>query len=167
MTDESQIDALAPVHAHVAAAVESTVVSTFTPRAGQTQVTIDVPRDGYIAVVEAARDAGFETFIDLCAVDHLAREPRFDVVVNLLSMEHGERILIRVGVPNDDPSVATITELYTGADFYERETWDLFGIVFDGHPNLARLLMPDEWEGHPLRKDYQIGSIPIEFKATP
>ena len=67
---------------------------------------------------------------------------------------------------NEDPALASITSIYVGADFYERETWDLFGIVFTGHPDLTRLLMPDEWEGHPLRKDYRIGSIPIEFKGT-
>ncbi|MCH8992176.1 MAG: NADH-quinone oxidoreductase subunit C [Acidobacteria bacterium] len=118
------------------------------------------------ALVEAARAGGFETFIDLCAVDHLAREPRFDVVVNLLSTQHTRRLLIKVGVPNEDPSLPSISMVYPGANFYERETWDMFGIVFDGHPDLTRLLMPDEWDGHPLRKDYRIGSVPVEFKAT-
>ena len=105
-------------------------------------------------------------FIDLCGVDHLGRDPRFDVVVNLLSVEHRERVLIKVGVESDDPAIPTISEIYAGANFYERETWDLFGIVFEGHPDLTRLLMPDEWEGHPLRKDFRVGSVPVEFKAT-
>ena len=150
----------------VLAAIESATVITFTPRAGPTQVSLEVPRGDYVALVEAVKNAGFETFIDLCGVDHLGREPRFDVVVNLLSMEHGERVRIHAGVTNDDPSIATISTIYAGAGFYERETWDLFGIVFEGHPDLTRLLMPDEWEGHPLRKDFQVGSIPVEFKAT-
>lgn len=166
MTDESQIDAVVPAISTIVEAVESAMVTTFTPRGGQTNVIIDVSRGDYVDLVRAARDAGYETFIDLCAVDYLAREPRFDVVVNLLSQQLGERVRIKVGVPNEEPALASITSIYVGADFYERETWDLFGIVFTGHPDLTRLLMPDEWEGHPLRKDYRLGSIPIEFKAT-
>jgi NADH-quinone oxidoreductase subunit C len=165
-SDESQIDAIVPQVSVVADAVESAAVTTFTPPGGQTSVIIDVSRDDYYFLIEAARNAGYETFIDLCAVDHLAREPRFDVVVNLVSTRFGERLRIKVGIPNDEPSLATISTLYAGADFYERESWDLFGIVFEGHPSLTRLLMPDEWEGHPLRKDYPVGSVPVEFKAT-
>jgi len=158
-TDDSVFTALGD-------AVESATLTAFTPRDGPTQVILDVSRQDYITLVRATKEAAFETFIDLCAVDHLAREPRYDVVVNLLSMTLGKRLRIKVGVPDDDPSLATISMLYQGADFYERETWDLFGIVFDGHPDLTRLLMPDEWEGHPLRKDFRVGSIPVEFKAT-
>lgn len=135
-------------------------------RAGPVQLVVEVGREDYVALVEAARASGFETFIDLCGVDHVAREPRFDVVVNLLSTQHTRRLLIKVGVPNEDPSLPSISMVYPGANFYERETWDMFGIVFDGHPDLTRLLMPDEWDGHPLRKDYRIGSVPVEFKAT-
>jgi NADH-quinone oxidoreductase subunit C len=135
-------------------------------RAGPVQLVVEVGREDYVALVEAARAGGFETFIDLCGVDHVAREPRFDVVVNLLSTQHTRRLLIKVGVPNEDPSLPSISMVYPGANFYERETWDMFGIVFDGHPDLTRLLMPDEWDGHPLRKDYRIGSVPVEFKAT-
>ncbi|MCZ6461898.1 MAG: NADH-quinone oxidoreductase subunit C [Actinobacteria bacterium] len=135
-------------------------------RAGPVQLVVEVGREDYVALVEAARAGGFETFIDLCGVDHVAREPRFDVVVNLLSTQHIRRLLIKVGVPNEDPSLPSISMVYPGANFYERETWDMFGIVFDGHPDLTRLLMPDEWDGHPLRKDYRIGSVPVEFKAT-
>lgn len=164
MSDESQMDALAPVHASVASASPSAVVTTFTPRGGETQVTVQVPVDDYVAVVEAARDVGFVTFIDLCVVDHFGREPRFDVITNLLSTEHGERVLIKVAVQAEEPSVPTISTVFTGADFYEREAWDMFGIVFTGHPDLSRLLMPDEWEGHPLRKDFRVGAIPVEFK---
>jgi len=165
-TDESQIDAVFPAASTVADAVDSAAVSSFTPRGGQTYVIIDVSRDDYPTLVQAARDAGYETFIDLCAVDFLAREPRFDVVVNLLSQQYGERLRVKVGVPNEDPALASITSIYAGANFYERETWDMFGIVFTEHPDLTRLLMPDEWEGHPLRKDFQVGSVPVEFKAT-
>ena len=154
-------DPILDVVVAVAASAKVTVTT-----AGLVQVVVEVGREDYPALVEAARAGGFETFIDLCAVDHLAREPRFDVVVNLLSTQHTRRLLIKVGVPNEDPSLPSISMVYPGANFYERETWDMFGIVFDGHPDLTRLLMPDEWDGHPLRKDYRIGSVPVEFKAT-
>jgi len=153
-----------PVLGAVVAVAASAKVAV--SRAGPVQLVVEVGREDYVALVEAARAGGFETFIDLCGVDHVAREPRFDVVVNLLSTQHTRRLLIKVGVPNEDPSLPSISMVYPGANFYERETWDMFGIVFDGHPDLARLLMPDEWDGHPLRKDYRIGSVPVEFKAT-
>ncbi len=153
-----------PILGAVVAVAASAKVTVTT--AGPVQLMVEVGREDYPALVEAARAGGFETFIDLCAVDHLAREPRFDVVVNLLSTQHTRRLLIKVGVPNEDPSLPSISMVYPGANFYERETWDMFGIVFDGHPDLTRLLMPDEWDGHPLRKDYRIGSVPVEFKAT-
>jgi NADH-quinone oxidoreductase subunit C len=153
-----------PILAAVVAVAASAKVTV--SRAGPVQLVVEVGREDYVALVEAARAGGFETFIDLCGVDHLAREPRFDVVVNLLSTQHTRRLLIKVGVPNEDPSLPSISMVYPGANFYERETWDMFGIVFDGHPDLTRLLMPDEWDGHPLRKDYRIGSVPVEFKAT-
>ena len=153
-----------PILGAVVAVASSAKVTV--SRAGPVQLVVEVGREDYPALVEAARAGGFETFIDLCGVDHLAREPRFDVVVNLLSTQHTRRLLIKVGVPNEDPSLPSISKVYPGANFYERETWDLFGIVFDGHPDLTRLLMPDEWDGHPLRKDYRIGSVPVEFKAT-
>jgi len=153
-----------PVLGAVVAVAASAKVTV--SRAGPVQLVVEVGREDYPTLVEAAREGGFETFIDLCAVDHLAREPRFDVVVNLLSTLHTRRLLIKVGVPNEDPSLPSISLVYPGANFYERETWDMFGIVFDGHPDLTRLLMPDEWDGHPLRKDYRIGSVPVEFKAT-
>jgi len=153
-----------PILGAVVAVASSAKVTV--SRAGPVQLVVEVGREDYPALVEAARAGGFETFIDLCGVDHLAREPRFDVVVNLLSTQHTRRLLIKVGVPNEDPSLPSISKVYPGANFYERETWDMFGIVFDGHPDLTRLLMPDEWDGHPLRKDYRIGSVPVEFKAT-
>ncbi|MEN8235110.1 MAG: NADH-quinone oxidoreductase subunit C, partial [Actinomycetota bacterium] len=119
-----------------------------------------------LGFVEAVKAAGFETFIDVCAVDHLNRDPRYDVVINLLSMQHAQRLIIKVGIPGDDPTVASISSIYAGANFYEREAWDLYGIVFEGHTDLTRLLLPDEWVGHPLRKDYSVGSVPVQFKGS-
>ncbi len=91
---------------------------------------------------------------------------RFEVVANLLDPTERSRVRIRIQVPESDPTVASLTSLHPGVDFHERETFDLFGIRFEGHPHLTRILMPDDWEGHPLRKDYAVGRIPVQFKAT-
>ena len=126
-----------------------------------------VPATDYRDFVAAAKVAGFDVFIDLCGVDYLRRDPRFEVVLNLLSHEHVSRLRIRVGVPAADPTVASIAGVFPGANFYEREAFDLFGIVFTDHPDLTRIVLPDEWEGHPLRKDYSVGSVPVRFKESP
>lgn len=116
--------------------------------------------------VAAAQEQGYVMFVDVCAVDYLRRKPRFDVVVTLLSRTAPHRLLVKVGVPEDDPVVPSVTSVYPGANFYEREAFDLFGITFSGHPDLTRILMPDDWEGHPLRKDYGVGSVPVQFKEA-
>ena len=126
-----------------------------------------VPAGRYLEFVAAARTAGFDVFVDLCGVDYLRRNPRYDVVTNLLSHEHVRRLRIRVGVSGTEPIVSSITSVFPGANFYEREAYDLFGIVFDEHPDLTRIVMPDDWEGHPLRKDYSVGSVPVRFKESP
>ncbi|KAA3640039.1 MAG: NADH-quinone oxidoreductase subunit C [Armatimonadetes bacterium] len=125
---------------------------------------VAVPVDGYVAAVSAAKDAGFDMFVDLYAVDHFAQAPRFEVGVNLVSMSANHRIIISTRVPYDDPTVPTVTGLFIGANFYEREAYDLFGIDFPGHPDLTRILLPDEWDGYPLRKDASVGAIPVQFK---
>lgn len=130
------------------------------------QAVLIVPPSSLPAAAAAARDAGFGMFLDLCAVDHLGRDPRFEVVIEVLALDPAERLRIRSGVPADDPTVPSITGVYAGADFYEREAWDLFGIGFSGHPDLTRILLPDEWQGHPLRKDHPVGSIPVQFKGS-
>ncbi|MCL1593371.1 MAG: NADH-quinone oxidoreductase subunit C [Actinomycetia bacterium] len=127
--------------------------------------TIDVPVDDWVAFARSAKDVGFDTFVDLAAVDHFADAPRFEVALNLISMVEKERIIISTRVAYDVASVPTVTDVFVGANFYEREAYDLFGIDFPGHPDLTRILMPDDWEGHPLRKDYDIGAVPVEFKA--
>ena len=128
---------------------------------------ITVPVESLADVVAAARDAGYDQFIDLCAVDYLTRDPRFEVVVNLLSMGMKQRLRIKVGVPGSNPVAPSITGVFTGANFYEREAWDLLGVEFAGHPDLTRILLPDDWEGHPLRKDTPVGSVPVQFKGSP
>lgn len=126
-----------------------------------------VERDDLVAFAAAAREAGLATFIDLCAVDYLRRpEGRFEVVVNLLSMRLPLRLRIHVAVPEEDPQVPSLSGVFAGANFFEREAYDLFGILFAGHPDLTRILLPDEWEGHPLRKDTPVGAVPVQFKAV-
>jgi NADH-quinone oxidoreductase subunit C len=136
-----------------------------------------VDREGYHDLVAGLRAEGFDMCIDVTAVDYLTyphralpdgvHGERFEVVVNLLSLSTMQRVRVRCQVPADDTSVPTITDLYAGADAPEREAFDMFGIVFEGHPDLSRILMPEDWEGHPLRKDYSVGTIPVEFKAAP
>ncbi|CAN5144223.1 hypothetical protein BH18ACT5_BH18ACT5_08400 [soil metagenome] len=111
----------------------------------------------------AARDAGFEILSDVTAVDWLSRQPRFDVVVNLVSMQHRRRLRLIVGVDSEVPSLVPV---WPGANYAEREVFDMFGIVFTDHPDLTRILMPEEWEGHPLRKDFAVGSVPVQFKES-
>jgi NADH-quinone oxidoreductase subunit C len=171
-TDEAAEETVArvlpddPILAGLAEPFPNVVFTSFEPFVGPRQDTATVPREELIAFVDAVKDAGFETFIDICSVDHLSRDPRYDVVINLLSMQHTKRLIVKVGVSGDDPTVRSISPIYAGANFYEREVWDLMGIVFEGHPDLTRIVLPDEWEGHPLRKDYSVGSVPVQFKGS-
>jgi NADH-quinone oxidoreductase subunit C len=131
----------------------------------------------YVEVVTALRDAGFETCADLCGVDyllHLGRalpegvtRERFEVVVNLLSLSHRRRIRVRVQVEEADPRLPTLFHVYPGTENMEREAFDMYGILFDEHPDMSRILMPEDWEGHPLRKDYGVGRVPVQFKDAP
>ncbi len=91
---------------------------------------------------------------------------RFEVVVQLLDIGNRRRTRLRVQVPENDPVVDSMFDLHPGTEAHERETYDMFGISFDGHPDLTRILMPEDWEGHPLRKDYDIGRIPVQFKGA-
>ncbi len=125
-----------------------------------------VSSDDLIAFMAACRENEFDTFVDLCAVDYLRREPRFEVVINVLAMSAPMRLRILVGLPGDDPTLPSITGEFPGANFYEREAYDLFGIIFEDHPDLTRILLPDEWEGHPLRKDHPVGGVPVQFKGA-
>ncbi len=119
---------------------------------------------------------GFEMLVDLCGVDYLeypagalrsGSAARFEVVVNLLSISRRKRCRVRIPLLGADPVCPSVTGVWPGADWYEREAYDMFGIVFSDHPDLSRILMPDDWEGHPLRKDYPSGRIPVQFKESP
>jgi NADH-quinone oxidoreductase subunit C len=136
---------------------------------------LHVSREEYIAKVTELRDAGFNMCVDVTAVDYLEHpgrelpegmEPlRFEIVTNLLNMAEAARVRIRVQVPEDEPHIATLFPLYPGSEAFEREVFDMMGIVFDGHPDLTRILMPEDWEGHPLRKDFENPRVPVQFKA--
>lgn len=159
MTDIASIDAL----------IDSSPDATFTAHSyASSDVVyhmISVPLSQWVDITQAAFDAGFDTFVDLTAIDHFAEAPRFEVAVNIISMTQIQRLIITTRVPYDNPTVPTLTDIFVGANFYEREAYDLVGVVFEGHPDLTRILLPDDWVGHPLRKDYDIGAIPVEFKA--
>ncbi len=135
-------------------------------------------RDELVATVDALRADGFNQLIDVTAVDYSQHDTRrdlpsgveperFELVVGLLSHTRRERIRLRVQVPEADARVPTLFDLHPGSEALEREVYDMFGITFDGHPDLTRILMPEDWIGFPLRKDYAIGRIPVQFKGAP
>lgn len=128
------------------------------------ELTIFVPREKICAVCEALkeqRELDFNILTDVTAVDYLAmnKKPRFEVVYHLYSTNLKHRIRIKCAVPEDDTSIDSVVHIWQTANFHERETFDLMGIIFKNHPNLTRILMADDWEGHPLRKDYPLGGV--------
>ena len=141
------------------------------------QLVLHPPREQLIESVTRARDDGFNMCVDVTCVDYLeqptrdlpagVRGERFEVVVELLSHAKRERIRLRVQVPEVDLVVPSLFEFYPGSEALEREAHDMFGVIFDDHPDMTRILMPEDWTGHPLRKDYGVGAIPVQFKAAP
>ncbi len=125
---------------------------------------VRVSPDELLGTLRRLRDElGYIRFIAVTAVDDPSVNPRFELQYLLYSMvEHG---WVKIKVETAD-SVPSVTDLFPAANWYEREVYDLFGITFEGHPNLVRIMMPDEWEGHPLRKDYPVGGEPVDFVAT-
>ena len=107
----------------------------------------------------------FDLLTDLTAVDWPKREARFDLIYNLYSFSRNERLRIKICV-SDTFKPESAVRVYLSANWLEREVYDMFGIVFEGHPDMTRILMPDDWEGHPLRKDYSVGQIPVQFKGA-
>jgi NADH-quinone oxidoreductase subunit C len=134
-------------------------------------------REEYHDAVAKLREEGFELLSDLCGVDYLTHrgralpsgvEPeRFEVAVVLTSVAQRRKVRLRVQIPESDPVVDSLWDLYPGAEAMEREAFDMFGIVFSDHPDLTRILMPEDWEGYPLRKDYSVGRVPVQFKEAP
>ncbi len=129
------------------------------------QPTIRVPGDRIVDVCRTLRDDPALRFVllsDVTAVDWWPAEPRFELVYHLVSIDTKTRLRVKVRLPGEDAHIADISPLFPVANWQEREVYDLFGIFFDGHPDLRRLMMPEDWEGHPLRKDY-----PVQIKMTP
>ena len=134
----------------------------------------------YLKTIAALRSEGFEMCVDLTAVDYLTHPgrsispevasqitlERFELVVNLLSLSQRRRVRLRIQVSESDPVVDSAFDVYSGTEAMEREVFDMFGIKFNGHPDLTRILMPEDWQGHPLRKDYAQGNIPVQFKGA-
>jgi NADH-quinone oxidoreductase subunit C len=145
----------------------SAIIETLTPlvpgasfEAGKSVdfATIYVPANKLVETCRALRDTPslqFNVLIEVTAADYLPRDPRFEVVYHLLSIPHKQRLRLKVRVAAEQ-SLPTIQSVWRGAGWPEREVWDMFGIVFDGHGDLRRLLMPEDWEGHPARKDYPV-----------
>jgi NADH-quinone oxidoreductase subunit C len=118
-------------------------------------VARDAIRDA-CAILRDDPQLPFDFLSDLTCVDWYPSQPRFEVVYHLLSIPRKQRVRLKVQVSGDDPVVQSVTSVWPAANFFEREIFDLFGVRFDGHPYLRRLLMPEAWEGHPLRKDYPV-----------
>lgn len=140
------------------------------------QTVLHPTREQYSDVVKTLADEGYTIVIDLCGVDYLEYQQRplpdgiaaerFEVVVNLLDITDRRRIRLRVQVPEADPTLPSLFDIHPGSEAYERETYDMFGIEFTDHPDMTRILMPEDWVGHPLRKDYEVGKIPVQFKGA-
>lgn len=155
--------------------------AVFTRSHGQPVVYVD--RSVFAEVAEFLRDTQqFTMCVDVTATDHLldgeryvpaevtaagVATERFEVIANFLSHVRNRRLRVICAVPGSDAKVPSLTAIYPGTDFPERETYDLFGIDFIGHPDLTRILMPDDWDGHPLRKDYPSARVPVTFKGDP
>jgi NADH-quinone oxidoreductase subunit C len=159
------VDALADAYSGFADGVIKVVVD-------RGELTLHVKREHLIGIAQTLRDdpaLRFELLSSVSGVDYLVREgaegERLHSVYHLTSMTYRRRIRLEVGLTDADPHVPSVTGLYPTADWQEREAWDMFGIVYDGHPALTRVLMPDDWDGHPQRKDYALGGVDVEYKG--
>jgi NADH-quinone oxidoreductase subunit C len=130
---------------------------------------ITVPRERVRDALQALKAQGYESLAFLTCADHLATpvtDPppeRYELVYQLRDMRGHRELRVRVYVPEDDPTAPSVQDIYAPANWDERETWDMFGIRFEGHPDLTRILMPDDWVGHPLRRDFPVGGEPVDF----
>lgn len=135
------------------------------------EMTLHVRREHLPVVAQALRDhpgLRFEMCMGVSGVHYpAAAGAELHAVYHLISLTHGSRRLrLEVSCPDADPRIPSVTAVWPGANWHERETWDFFGIIFDGHPALTRIMMPDDWPGHPQRKDYPLGGIPVEYKGA-
>jgi NADH-quinone oxidoreductase subunit C len=127
------------------------------------KAALHVPADAILAVLEFLRGKGFGALMSVHGLDYYPEEPRLGVQYELLDMTALDRITVKLRVPTSDPRVPSVTAAWPTADHQEREIYDMFGVVFDGHPDLRRILMPEDYEGHPQRRDFPIGGEPVLF----
>jgi NADH-quinone oxidoreductase subunit C len=156
------VDALAAAYPEFDAAVTKIVVD-------RDELTLYVTKEHIRSVARTMRDdpaLRFELLANLSGVDYIGSVNRFHVVYNLTSMTYRRQVRLETSASLDDPHVPSVTAVYPGADWQERETYDMFGVIFDGHPALTRILMPDDWDGYPQRKDYPLGGIPVQYKGA-
>jgi len=133
------------------------------------QVSVTLRKDRILEICRFLHDEPdlyLDYLVDLCGVDYLGKkENRFEVVYHLYSIRHRHAIRLKAEVPQNDTRIASVMPVWTGVNWHERECYDLLGIVFEGHPDLRRILLPEDWEGHPLRKDYPIKGPDKEYKG--
>jgi NADH-quinone oxidoreductase subunit C len=122
----------------------------------RSELTLTLPREQIRTACDAVQQAGYNFLEDVTAVDWYPSEPRFQITYHILSHSLKERVRLVVRLASDDAAIDSIVSIWPSANFYEREIFDLFGVHFGGHPNLRRIMMPEDWEGHPLRKDYPV-----------
>ena len=127
------------------------------------RAVIDAKPEHVVEVLRTLHGKGYSFLASLHGVDYYPEEPRLGVIYELLDMKNVDRITVRVRVPVDAPSVPTVLELFPGANHPEREVYDMFGVIFDGHPDLRRILMPEDYEGFPQRRDFPVGGEPVLF----
>jgi NADH-quinone oxidoreductase subunit C len=136
------------------------------PQEERDRASVLVPPEHLLDVLRAAREQlGLDMCVDVTAWDRLPASPRFEVVYLLGRAGAADRLTVRARVDGDPPALPSATAIYLGAGFPEREVYDMYGVRFEGHPDLRRILMPDDWEGHPLRRDYSLFEEPVEFKG--
>jgi NADH-quinone oxidoreductase subunit C len=128
---------------------------------GRAEIQIDPARN--VEVIEALREQGYTFLASLHGLDYYPHEPRLGVVYELLDMKNVDRVSVKARVTIDAPQIASVVHIWPGADFPEREAYDMFGVEFTGHPDLRRILMPEDYEGHPQRRDFPIGGEPVLF----
>ncbi len=156
------VDSLIAASATAAQAVTKVVVDR-----GELMLHVEVDKLALVATtLRNDPNLRFELLSMVSGVDYLGAQNRLHVVYQLRSMTYRRRIGLEVAVPIGNPRVPSLTAIYPTADWQERETWDLFGVLFDGHPALTRILMPDDWDGHPQRKDYPLGGVAVEYKGA-
>jgi NADH-quinone oxidoreductase subunit C len=155
--DAEALDALAR---ELTMAVSGSVLGTTHDR-GRAEVQIDPEQN--VAVIEHLRAKGYNFLASLHGVDYYPHEPRLGVIYELLDMSEVDRISVKARVSVDDPKIKTVTQIWPGADFPERELYDMFGVVFEGHDDMRRILMPEDYEGFPQRRDFPTGGEPVLF----